>query len=230
MKIALFFLSLCVPLAVFSLPPKKLASGDQVASPYFPKVPRKLVTNAFNPLIVIDPGHGGNDEGAKVATVLEKKIALTTALLAKKHLESQGYRVILTRSRDIYVPLARRALIANKNQGALFVSIHFNAAKSPVAHGIEVFYYPGQNHQRANASKELANHVLYHLLDQTDASSRGVKKGNHHVTRETAMPAIMVEGGFITNPEERGLLKDRKYLECIAKGIADGVDKYLKSQ
>ncbi len=185
-----------------------------------------LVFGAVKPLIVIDPGHGGHDEGAKVQTLLEKKITLTTAFFAKKHLETLGYRVILTRARDSYISLARRAAIANKNQGALFVSIHYNTAKNPLAKGIEVFYYNGAENPRIRASKQLANCILSHLLDQTEAHSRGVKKFNHHVTRETQMPAVLVEAGFMTNLEERGQLKNREYLDRVAKGIALGVDKY----
>jgi N-acetylmuramoyl-L-alanine amidase len=227
MKILLLLLSIALPFFGFSQPPRKLdARNYKKAQVLFPKI--TPAQEFVEPLIVLDPGHGGNDEGAKVSTLLEKRLTLTTALLTKKHLELLDYRVILTRSRDIYVPLARRALIANKNQGALFVSIHFNSAKNPLAHGIEVFYSPAENNARTKASKRLANHVLYHLLDQTDATSRGVKRANHHVTKETQMPAILVEGGFMTNPNERSLLKDRNYLECIAKGIAEGVDKYLK--
>lgn len=182
---------------------------------------------AVEPLIVIDAGHGGSDEGAKVQTVMEKRITLTTALLTKKHLEKMGYRVILTRSRDIFVSLPRRAAIANKSKAAAFVSIHFNSSPNRSAKGIEVYFYDAKDPARARASKKLANTVLYEVIDQTGASSRGARKGNFHVVRETAMPAILVEGGFMTNYEERFLLKDRKYLEKMAEGIALGIDKFL---
>ena len=182
--------------------------------------------------IVLDAGHGGYDEGTRVQSVLEKKIALTTALLTKKHLEELGYRVILTRTRDVYLPLQRRVTIANKTQGMLFVSIHFNAAKNTAAKGIEVYYYDSKEQTRrvrTQASKRLATNVLFHLLQETQARSRGVKTASHHVTRETKMPAIMVEGGFITNREERLLLKDRDYLDQIAQGIAVGIHKFVSS-
>jgi len=181
------------------------------------------------PLIILDPGHGGTDEGAKVQSVMEKRIALTTALLTKKQLESLGYRVIMTRSRDVFLTLPRRVDIANKSKAALFVSIHYNSSPNPTAKGIEIYYYEARGEERTRASKRLANTILYQVIDQTEAHSRGVRRGNFYVVRETSMPAILVEGGFMTNLDERFQLKDRKYLEKIAKGIAQGVHKFLHS-
>jgi N-acetylmuramoyl-L-alanine amidase len=180
------------------------------------------------PLIILDAGHGGQDEGARVHSFQEKKITLTTALFAKKHLEEMGYRVVMTRSRDVTLSLHRRAAIANKTQGTLFVSIHFNASRAKEAKGIEVFFCNGEEAWKSQASKRLANCILYHVIDQTEATSRGVKEGNFHVIRETQMPAVLVEAGFVTNPDERAQLQTRDYLDLIAKGIAEGVDKYLK--
>lgn len=185
--------------------------------------------SALKPLIVIDAGHGGTDEGAKVNTFMEKKIALTTSLLAKKHLEELGYRVILTRSRDIYLPLPRRTTIANKTNGSLFVSVHFNSSPSSEARGIEIFYYDSKEMWRTRASKRLASCILGGVIGQTDAHSRGVKQGNFHVIRETEMPAVLVEGGFITNKDERAKLRERAYLDRLAIGIAQGIDKYLRT-
>jgi N-acetylmuramoyl-L-alanine amidase len=185
-------------------------------------------TDALKPLIILDAGHGGTDEGAKVNAFMEKKITLTTVFLTKKHLEGLGYRVILTRSRDIYLPLQRRVSIANKTKGSLFVSVHFNSSPSADAQGIEIFYYDSKEMWRARASKRLANCILYRTVDQTDAVSRGIKQGNFHVIRETEMPAVLIEGGFITNRKERGKLRDRTYLDRLAVGIAQGIDRYMK--
>ncbi|MBI2742894.1 MAG: N-acetylmuramoyl-L-alanine amidase [Chlamydiales bacterium] len=182
-----------------------------------------------NPLIILDAGHGGTDEGAKVSSFMEKKITLITALLTKKRLEERGYKVIMTRSRDKYIPLARRVSIANRTKGAAFVSIHFNASRSQAAKGIEVFFCETKEKWRGRASRRLADCILFQVIDQTEAISRGVKGGNFHVIRETEMPAVLVEGGFVTNGEERSLLRDRDYLAKIAEGIAIGVDKYFKS-
>lgn len=184
-----------------------------------------------HPLIILDAGHGGKDQGAKVSNVLEKRLTLTTTLLAKRALENLGYRVIMTRSRDAYLSLARRVSIANKMEGAVFVSFHFNSASSASANGIEVFYFPSKNDtKRAKESKLLANSVLYKIIDQTQLASRGVKNtGNYHVIRETEMPAILIEGGFMTNPKELDFLRQRANLEKLAQGAARGIDHYLKN-
>jgi N-acetylmuramoyl-L-alanine amidase len=184
--------------------------------------------NALKPLIILDAGHGGTDEGAKVNTLMEKKISLTTALLTKQHLQELGYRVIMTRNRDVFLPLPRRVSIANKTKGSLFVSVHFNSSPSVEAQGVEIFYYDSKEMWRTRASKRLASCILHRVIDQTDATSRGIKQGNFHVIRETDMPAVLVEGGFITNRDERGKLRDREYLDRLAVGIAQGIDKYMK--
>jgi N-acetylmuramoyl-L-alanine amidase len=187
-----------------------------------------LPASLLKPLIIIDAGHGGYDEGAKVNTFLEKRITLMTAMLTKKHLEELGYRVLMTRNKDAYVSLPRRVSIANKTKGSLFVSVHFNSSPSVEAQGIEVFYYDSQEMWRTRASKRLATCILNGTLDQTEAISRGIKAGNFHVIRETEMPAVLVEGGFITNKGERSKLRDKTYLNRIAVGIAQGIDKYMK--
>jgi N-acetylmuramoyl-L-alanine amidase len=181
------------------------------------------------PLIILDPGHGGDDEGAKVHYFMEKRLTLMTTLLLRKYLDEMGYRVIMTRSKDVFIPLDRRVSIANKTKAALFVSVHYNSSPSPDAHGIEVFYNGASDVKRTQQSRKLASSVLSELTAQTHALSRGVKNGNFHVIRETTMPAILVEGGFMTNHEERTNLRDKTYLEKIAKGIALGIDKHLKT-
>lgn len=190
---------------------------------YRPSIPQHA-----KPLVILDAGHGGSDEGAKVHFFQEKKVALSTVLLLKKYLDEMGYRVILTRSRDVYIPLHRRVSIANRTRAVIFVSVHYNASHSKDAKGIEVFYCPGEDTWKTQASKKLAGSILSHLLSHTKADSRGVKAGNFHVIRETQMPAVLVEAGFITNLEERSFLRDKNYLEKVAKGIAIGVDKYLR--
>lgn len=205
-----------------ALPKKAPASADQnVFTLPQPKI-------GSDKLIIIDAGHGGYDLGAKIAACNEKSLALSTALLVKKHLSDMGYRVILTRSRDIFLPLQKRTEIANQTKGKLFVSVHFNSAKSPDAKGIEIFYHDSQDKTRSASSKELARKVLTKILDRTGALSRGVKGGNFFVIRETKMPAILVEGGFITSEEERKLLIDVNYRDKLAKGIAEGIDHYFK--
>lgn len=178
--------------------------------------------------VIVDPGHGAVDFGAQSKGCVEKDLNLKTAQFLKKYLTQKGYRVILTRARDEFVSLTKRAEIANKSLGDLFVSVHFNAAKAESAHGIEVYYYNSKNSTRKTQSHKLAQDVLAKMIASTSAKSRGVKEGNFCVIRETTMPAILVEGGFITNAAESKRLQEEKYLDKLAFSIADSVDRFLK--
>jgi N-acetylmuramoyl-L-alanine amidase len=140
-----------------------------------------------------------------------------------------GYQAVMTRTEDLFVPLLSRASIANETGPALFVSIHYNSAPSAEAHGVEVFYYQSKTDEnRTNASKELAALVLDQVIQNTQAKSRGIKTGNFAVIRETKMPAVLIEGGFLTNQEEMQKIKDPAYIKRIAWGIAGGIDRYLR--
>lgn len=190
------------------------------------------VSLAGGTVVVIDSGHGGNDEGAKGHKPYceEKRLTLQTARLVKKYLTQLGYHVIMTRSADTYVSLDKRVEIANKAGAEIFVSIHFNSSRNPTAKGIEVFFCEGSSHVRNTSSRKLASSVLTHLIRRTQSVSRGIKKGNFYVIRETNMPAILVEGGFISNPEERARLKDPEHVDKIARAVANGVDQYFKKK
>ncbi len=192
-----------------------------------------LISPPSAPTIVLDVGHGGTDRGAKAKSPYceEKKICLLTARLVKQYLEQLGYHVVMTRSTDSFISLSKRVEIAKQAHANIFVSLHYNSSRSPEAKGVEVFFFDSkENHTRAAASKKLADAILQRVIRKTDAKSRGVKKGNFYVIRETSMPAVLVEGGFISNSKERALLKSRSYQERIAEGIADGVDQYFKAR
>ncbi len=192
----------------------------------------KRHARAAYPLIVLDPGHGGYNVGArgKKPSCEEKKLALLTAKMTKRHLEDLGYRVVLTRSSDFFVPLERRVFIANHSRGELFVSIHFNSCPSKEVQGIEIYYTESQeNKRRSLDSKKLAHAVLGKTVLRTNALSRGVRSANFYVTRETNIPAVLVEGGYITNLAERKQLRSRDHLEKIASGIAEGIHHYYRS-
>ena len=182
--------------------------------------------------IILDPGHGGHDVGTQSISkprYQEKSLNLTTANFVKAYLEQLGYEVALTRKNDIFISLEKRAQIANEKKPDLFVSIHYNSAPSAEAKGVEVFFYNSkENKTRADKSKGLAQAVLKHVITHTKAHSRGVKHGNFAVIRETLMPAILIEGGFVTNEAELQNLKDPTYLKKLAWGIAKGVDEYKK--
>lgn len=181
--------------------------------------------------VLIDAGHGGTDRGTRSKSPFceEKRLCLQTARLVRKYLDQLGYHVVMTRNTDAFVPLPRRVEIGSQSSSSVFVSIHYNSARSPLAQGVEVFFFDSkENTSRAHSSKNLAEAVLPSIIRRTGFSSRGVKKGNYYVLRESSMPAIIVEGGFISNPQECALLKSLDYQEKIAKGIADGIDRYFK--
>ena len=190
--------------------------------------PPLLVQNFF---IIIDPGHGGHDVGTQSISkprYQEKSLNLVTAQFVKSFLQQLGYQVLMTREDDTFVSLDKRALFANERKPTLFVSIHYNSAPSAEAQGIEVFFYQSKEKKaRTIKSKRLAQAVLKNVVAQTQAKSRGVKQANYAVIRETTMPAVLVEGGFVTNEAELQNLKDPTYLKLIAWGIVRGIEEYL---
>jgi N-acetylmuramoyl-L-alanine amidase len=194
-----------------------------------PRPPFKL-----KPLIVIDPGHGGKDLGThsnEIPKYYEKHFTLSTAHMLKRYLDDLGYNIVMTRSEDVFIPLKQRAHFANDKRSDIFISIHYNSAPSKQAEGIEVFYYTSEaDKARTDASKLLATKVLNGVTSNTKAQSRGVKSGNFAVIRETKMPAILVEGGFLTNSGELEKIRQAKYMKRIALGIAEGVRDYLKAK
>lgn len=191
-------------------------------------------TKLFSPgdiLIVLDAGHGGKDSGAKSTSApltLEKNLNLKTAQYVNYYLKKFGFQTALTRNDDTFIPLDKRAGFANSLGSQLFVSIHFNSAKSQKAEGVEIFYYKSQkDSERTKESKLLGENIMTHIEMMTHSKSRGVKHGDYAVVRETLMPAILIEGGFMTNKNEMQNLRDDIYLKKLAWGIASGVREYV---
>lgn len=198
-----------------------------VAIPYLPikKGPTEKT------VIIIDPGHGGDDFGTHslgTPQYHEKYLNLSTAFLVRNFLRQFGYQVIMTRIDDTFIALDERAEFANSQSPRLFVSIHYNSAPSTDAEGIEVFYYATDDDvMRAARSKVLAQCVHNRSIQNTKAKSRGVKHGNFAVIRKTNMPAILIEGGFLTNAKEMEKIKDAAYMKSLALAIAQGIQDYL---
>jgi N-acetylmuramoyl-L-alanine amidase len=194
------------------------------------KVP---ITVTKKGVIMIDPGHGGEDFGTHSTTpprYQEKYLNLATSYMVQEFLHQLGYKTMMTRQKDVFVSLEQRAAMANREKPALFVSVHYNAAPSTQADGVEVYYYrSAENKERTAKSKKLAEMVLSKIIFKTEAKSRGVKHGDFAVIRQTEMPAILVEGGFLTNDGEMEKLKDPVYLKRVAWGIAEGIHQYLST-
>lgn len=194
--------------------------------------PRPVPASVSTPDILIDPGHGGKDLGTHSEGKVfyeEKSAALMTSKLVGRRLTEMGYNVSFTRRDDSFIDLKQRVHFSELRRPRIFVSIHYNAAPTPKADGIEIFYFKGEKEDiRSRASKLLAQDVLNSVIDTTKARSRGVKNGNLHVIRENPRPAILIEAGFLTNKEERQHIYSKSYQEKLAQGIADGIDKYLQ--
>ncbi|MGA0845188.1 MAG: N-acetylmuramoyl-L-alanine amidase family protein [Luteolibacter sp.] len=169
--------------------------------------------------VVIDAGHGGHDSGGQWGRVYEKHLALDTAVRLERHLKRMGFKTVMTRKSDYFVTLPRRVAIANSEKNAIFVSIHYNYTWKRHVSGLETFYH-GQD------SKMLANHVQGCLVKRTRTVDRRAKQARYFVIRNTKIPAILVEGGFVSNNEDRERMKSGDYRETIAKAIAEGIYRY----
>ncbi|RLE10318.1 hypothetical protein DRJ00_01715 [Candidatus Aerophobetes bacterium] len=213
--------------------------------------------------IVLDPGHGGKDPGAIGPTGLkEKEVTLAIAKELARLLRREGLEVYLTREDDRFIPLDRRAEIANQLKGDIFLSIHANAGFSRKAGGIETFFNSRYSYgkgaeevaARENAafgstatfkevraivwdliqdqyraeSNELSHSIQRYLVQATNLEDRGVKSARFYVLRGAAMPAALVEVGFISNPWEERLLKRDSFRKKVALGIFRGLMDYIR--
>jgi N-acetylmuramoyl-L-alanine amidase len=167
--------------------------------------------------VVIDAGHGGYDRGGIPGQrVSEKDMTLDVAQRLKKTLAASGYRVVMTRDSDVFVPLGTRVAIANSYSNAIFVSVHFNSAKRTGAGGIETYFY-------SRDSLQLASAIHYFVAGGAASSNRNVRRRGYFVLRKTSVPAVLVECGFLTNPSEAALAETASYRQKLAEEIAAGV-------
>lgn len=179
-------------------------------------------------IIMLDAGHGGSDPGAlgtlNGRTIREKDLTLTLAYKVKGILESNGYKVSMTRTGDTLPTLAERPQMANNKNCALFVSIHINSATNEDAKGTEVFYSEENNEDDYGVtSQELATNILEGMLKYMKSKDRGVRMANWAVTRRANMPAILLEVGFISNESELKKMCNEDYQNKVAMGIAEGI-------
>jgi N-acetylmuramoyl-L-alanine amidase len=167
--------------------------------------------------VVIDPGHGGFDRGGIPGQrVPESKMTLDVALRLKPILEHAGYRVIMTRDSDVFVPLGTRVAIANAQHDAIFVCIHFNSATRAGASGIETYFY-------STESAPLAASIQSAVVRAAGTENRGVRRRGYFVLRRTTIPAVLVECGFLTNPFEAHETENAAYRQQLAQSIARGI-------
>lgn len=172
--------------------------------------------------IVLDPGHGGTDYGAIREGINEKDITLDLTQRVASILKSKGYKYAMTRTEDIYLGLQERCDFTEAENPEIFVSIHVNSAVATEPFGLETHYY----HE---PSKELAEIIQKHLVKEIDSKDRGVLKSKFYVINHTEVPAVLVETGFLSNPDERAELITEKRKQATAKAIAEGIIEYLKN-
>ncbi|HFI0346012.1 TPA: N-acetylmuramoyl-L-alanine amidase, partial [Streptococcus suis] len=189
--------------------------------------------------VYIDPGHGGRDSGASYGGIHEKNLAMSVSNKLRDNLLQRGINVLMTRTGDTDVDFrTERSRMANASNADLFVSVHFNATGAGVTstRGIETYWYkydpeyqPKINREKHNdptrlaESEILATKVQSSLIKETGAVDRGVRRETFAVLRETAIPAILVELGFMDNPAELAVIKEDKYHVKLAKALTQGI-------
>ncbi len=183
-------------------------------------------------IIVIDAGHGGNDPGKVSADgITEKDINLEIALKLKEEFENRGVKVILTRDCDKCLAdpgatnkkksdMIKRMEIVNDSGAALLISIHQNSYKDSKVRGAQTFYYGS-----SNESKKYAEDIQHMLKKEADNENNRLAKAenNYYILRKSACPAVIIECGFLSNPDETRKLTDEKYQQKLARAIADAV-------
>jgi len=215
-----------VATAVYGLPaPSSLSSREKRAvaprATPTPVAQRRAVavSEADRPstVVVIDAGHGGVDRGGIPGQrVAEKTMTLDVAQRLESVLTAYGYRVVMTRDNDVFVPLGTRVAIANSYRNAIFVCIHFNAARRRTASGIETYFYSSQ-------SLPLASAIHYYVAGGAPSSNRGVRRRGFYVLRKTTIPSVLVECGFLTNATEANYAQSADYRQKLAEEIGRGV-------
>jgi N-acetylmuramoyl-L-alanine amidase len=236
---------LCFPLIEYD--GKYLVSRTDVAKTIEPLVRPHRVPNVGKvDTVVLDPGHGGHDKGQISRYGPEKGFALDVARRLRPLLQAKGLRVIMTREGDYFVPLEVRAKIANAARNSIFVSIHFNATNdNPNATGFEIFSFTPrgapstsdnavalssfnmQPGSEVDAQSMALSACIYHsVLGHIPEYDRGIKRARFAVLRLTKVPAVLIEGGFLTERGESRLISNKDWRGKLAAAIGVGIESY----
>jgi N-acetylmuramoyl-L-alanine amidase len=198
--------------------------------------------------VVLDAGHGGFDQGARGLLGNEKDFALDVVLRARDLLLKAGYNVRLTRSADVFVPLEDRAAFANRQSNSIFVSVHFNSGAREDAAGIETYSLaprgvPSTNdavgsladfqeclgNLRDAENIALATAMHAGLITKLGANDRGIKRARFIVLRDINIPGVLMEGGFLSNTQDRVRIATPIYRQILAQAIVQGVASYNRA-
>jgi len=198
--------------------------------------------------VVLDGGHGGFDQGARGLLGNEKDFALDVVLRARDLLLQAGYSVRLTRSADIFVPLEDRAAFANRQSNSIFVSVHFNSGAREDAAGIETYslapqgvpstndvmmsladFQPCMGNLRDAENIALATAMHTALITKLGVNDRGIKRARFIVLRDINIPGVLIEGGFLSNAQDRVRVATPVYRQILAQAIVQGVTSYNRA-
>lgn len=207
--------------------------------------PKASVFEKIN-TICIDPGHGGKDPGNIEGRHYEKDYTLMLALEVKRQLEKEGFKVVMTRSRDRFVDLSERPQIAKRAGAHLFISLHFNSSDSKSVKGIETYCMTPENAESTNVrngsgtrgkmtgnrndtrNAYLAYCIQKSLVGAVESDDRGIKRARFAVLKDCPVPAVLVECGFMSSSEDMRKILDVAWRRQIARGIVDGIKNYKK--
>jgi N-acetylmuramoyl-L-alanine amidase len=193
-----------------------LACGLLASCSSVPQARVKDTTRTFT-TVVVDAGHGGKDNGAfRRYGGAEKSATLDVATRLERKLRESQFRTVMTRSSDVFIPLDERAAISNRQDNAIFVSVHFNDARRRGIRGFETYYH-------SPVARNLAYRIQQHLITMRGASNRGVKTANFRVLRKALYPAVLVECGFLSNRSEGAGARSASYREELADKIAEAI-------
>jgi N-acetylmuramoyl-L-alanine amidase len=167
--------------------------------------------------VVIDAGHGGHDSGATTRfSGREKDGTLEVAMRLRPKVEGAGFRTVMTRDDDTFIPLDTRAQISNRQNNVVFVSIHFNYSPRSHIRGTEVYY-------NARCAAPIAQNILNQVCAATGTSSRGIHTAKFRVLRKNQFPAVLVECGYLTNPYEGRRCATGQFRERVAVAVTRGL-------
>ncbi|MFD2446179.1 SH3 domain-containing protein [Bacillus sp. CGMCC 1.16607] len=176
-----------------------------------------------NKTIILDPGHGGGDNGTTGSRgTLEKELTLRTANLLYDKLRASGANVILTRTNDSYFSLRSRVSTAQYHNADAFISIHYDSILDKSVRGLTTYYYHSYQ-------KPLAETVHASTIGETKMKDRSARFGDYHVLRENSQKAVLIELGYLSNPAEETTVTSAQYQETAATGIFNGLAKYFKT-
>lgn len=194
---------------------------DLNLEPVEPEPPEEIVDTRYK--VLLDAGHGGRDSGAISRTgVYEKDLNLNIVLkVSALFMDDEDIEILLVRDSDIYYSPEERCTIANRLKPDIFISVHHNSFKGvSTISGVETFYHHSN-------SRELARTLHRQIVADTGFKNRGAEKGDYKVTKYVTMPAVLLELGYLSNPEEEKLLRQPVVQDQIAGAIAIGIRKHF---